>query len=108
MTRLKCDVTSCASNASGGCMRNGITVTGTCAGSSCETCCSSFTLSHGGSMNNACGVSPEAQHHMPISCNAATCMYNSNGCCTATEVHVGGAGASAMSQTCCDTFRTRN
>ena len=108
MTRLKCDVTSCASNASGGCMRNGITVSGNCAGTSCETRCSSFTLDHSGSMKNACNVSPEAQRHMPISCNAETCTYNTNGCCTATEVHVGGAGAYSEAQTCCDTFRARN
>lgn len=108
MTRLKCDVTSCASNANGGCMRNGITVGGDCASGACETRCCSFSLDHSGSMKNACGVPAEAHHHMPISCNAKTCMYNNAGCCTATEVHVGGSGAYAEAQTCCNTFRARS
>ena len=109
MTNLKCNVTSCASNCEGGCMRNGITVTGDCATGSCETCCSSFTLSHNGSVNACgCNVPMNAQKAMPINCTAKNCIHNQNGCCEAGEVQVGGRGASAMSQTSCETFSARS
>ncbi|MEG1779619.1 MAG: DUF1540 domain-containing protein, partial [Oscillospiraceae bacterium] len=42
-----------------------------------------------------------------IDCNAKKCVHNACGCCDATEINVGGAGACNCNQTECDSFCKR-
>jgi hypothetical protein len=39
-----------------------------------------------------------------ISCSAHSCVYNTDNCCSLTNVNVGGTGAKKACDTCCDSF----
>ena len=59
MTGLKCNVTSCASNAQYQCCRPDIQVAGLDAEDCCETCCASFENKSAAKNNAMPAVGPE-------------------------------------------------
>lgn len=105
MTKLKCDVTSCASNAENCCCRPDIHVGGHSACDCRETCCDSF-------QEKAEAATNVVRHDFPdevvdICCDACNCEYNDDGTCKADCVCVGGRQAHDKHQTECDTFCCR-
>lgn len=41
-----------------------------------------------------------------LNCSVIHCMSNRDGCCCRPEIQVGGANATELQQTCCESFRS--
>lgn len=107
MTGLKCNVTTCASNAQNQCCRPDIQIVGTNAKERGETSCSSFQTK-GAAQNNA------IRHDVPnaalqVNCNVFTCAHYSDGRCAASSICVDSENHDAKDkeQTLCETFRKK-
>lgn len=104
MSQLQCNVSTCVNNNKGLCCLDAIHVEGCSARSVCETCCASFQEMIGAS-NYAVNRVPNER--CEVLCDAQRCVYNSNGCCSAESITVGGDGACNCGDTCCRSFRER-
>ena len=104
MSDLKCNVTNCINNEKNLCIRSQISVNGPTAQKSCDTYCHSFNKRNEGIKNSVTGT-PSAKKETSINCSAAQCSYNSDCCCTARQVEVGGIGACCCNETECTTFK---
>ena len=82
MTTLKCSVSSCASNSSGGCCLPAIQVEGQGACQSVETSCRSYSPKSPGSAANS-AVQPSPNAALEIGCAAGNCLHNHQGQCAA-------------------------
>ena len=100
MTNLMCSVYNCIHNNSNLCSKQGITVGGSNATSSLETCCDSFEEKNG-TFTNAY-ESPQFQ--LNIQCEACNCTYNENRCCAAEDIHIAGMDACTSKETECNSF----
>ena len=101
MTQLNCSVTSCLYNQDHYCSKDDITVGGSNAKRTSDTCCESFKERQGTSASNSMGT-PSA--NTDIRCEAEHCQYNQNCCCSADHVNVSGAAACRCEETECTTF----
>ena len=108
MTGLKCNVTSCASNAQYQCCRPDIQIAGTDAERCSETCCSSFE-------NKSAAKNNAIRHDVPnralqVNCNVFTCVHYSDGQCVADSICVDSENQETRdkSQTLCETFRKKS
>ena len=88
MTQLDCTVTSCMYNKDNYCSKGDITVGGSNAKTSNETCCESFRERGEGSSNSAGHPSST----IDVDCEATTCVYNENCKCHAGHIGIGGGG----------------
>ncbi len=109
MTSLKCTVTNCVNNAKECCCRPDIKVAGACACDCEQTCCADFADKTGSASNAYCDtdIPNEALH---VRCEAHNCVYNANGDCDASNIHVacGSCGKpDCKSQTECATFKMK-
>ena len=82
MTTLKCSVSSCASNSSGGCCRPAIQVEGPGACQCAETSCQSYSPKPQGAPSNS-GAQAQPNAALEIGCAAAGCLHNQSGRCSA-------------------------
>ena len=105
MNHLECSVSTCANYNKGLCCRESIKVEGDHARSINDTCCSSFQERVTGLTNYAVNQVPNER--LEVLCDAQKCVFNSNGCCSAQSIKVGGDGASSSGDTVCRTFRER-
>lgn len=108
MTGLKCNVTSCASNAQYQCCRPDIQVAGLDAEDCCETCCASFE-NKSAAKNNA--IRHDVPNHaLQVNCNVFTCVHYSDGLCEADSICVDSENQETKdkNQTLCETFRKRD
>lgn len=105
MTKLKCSVKHCSSNADNYCCRPHIHVGGRNAVEPSQTLCDSFTGLPQGTTNfvGYDQINPE----MPVSCDAVNCIYNDDKMCVAESIQIQGPSAESTEQTQCATFRTR-
>lgn len=101
MTQLRCSVRSCHYNEDALCSREHITVEGSSAKSSNETCCGSF---HEKSSRSASNRTKEADPATEVSCKAENCTYNKNEKCSASDIGVAGSNACCQGETECGTF----
>ena len=104
MTKLQCSVGFCTSNEPGYCCRPEIQVNGPHAQSSGDTCCSSFSAPLDQGARNAVRVYTTPNPQMPVLCTAETCQHQENGLCQASQIRMGGSGATRCDQTQCHTF----
>ncbi len=104
MTGLKCNVTSCASNAQCRCCRPDIQIAGTDAQSCAETCCASFETKSAAATNAVRHDVPN--HALHVNCNVFTCTHYCDGHCEANSICVDSPQnqASDKTQTLCQTF----
>lgn len=84
MTKIKCNVSSCANNKNCCCCRPDIKVGGTSAQTSSETNCKNY-ISNMASLQNAVAFS-EPNPQTSIACEAANCTHNNNGKCYAGHI----------------------
>ena len=105
MNQLRCGAETCAANRDGFCCRPEIHVEGAHARTAKETCCDSFQEAIRGVTDMAMGQTPNPRSE--VLCGAQPCVHWSNGCCTASEVHIAGSGAADAGDTACRTFRRR-
>lgn len=105
MNHLECSVSTCVNYKEGLCCRESIKVEGANAHSEKDTFCSSFQEKIYGVTNYAMNQVPNER--CEILCDAQKCVYNSNGCCSADTIRVGGDGAANCGDTCCRSFRER-
>ncbi len=108
MTKLECNVTTCASNANNCCCRPDIQVSGPCACGCEQTCCSSYVEKSRSAAENACRYDQPNQE-LDICCDAKNCTYNADGKCAADCICVDccGSQTNTASGTECATFRCR-
>ena len=100
MTRLDCNVVTCAYNADNCCKREAINVRGEDASTSSQTACGSFSTSS--AATNACRG--DACKETEVSCEAVECMYNSGHQCRANHIGISGGRAEAGKDTECASF----
>lgn len=43
-----------------------------------------------------------------LSCDASSCMHNSQNCCCKNQIDVGGSAATSSVSTCCESFQESN
>lgn len=104
MTQLDCTVTSCLYNRDCLCSRENITIGGSGARRSGETCCESF-CEKGTNTLNAIGHTGE---NVQIACDACECIHNEDCRCTASHIGIGGGGGVCRcTETECEDFRCR-
>ena len=103
MTTLKCSVSNCASNCSGGCCRPSVQINAPQSGQEAQdTCCNSFAPKLPGTpSNSAAGLSPNAA--LDIRCSASACVHNQSGSCASGCVCIN----NGTSGTQCSTFEAR-
>jgi len=105
MTKLNCDVTSCANNEENCCCRPDIKVAGKKAVDCQGTCCSSFYKSDGSPNNSVSFNSPNSV--LSVLCDAKNCIHYDDHICSADNICIGGANsAEDRSQTECTSFRS--
>ncbi len=102
MTQLDCSVVNCRYNEDSCCCRSGITVGGSSATASNETCCGSFAEKTSSTASNSVG---EPEKPTEVSCEAKKCVYNEDCECTASGIGVAGSNACCCGETECGTFR---
>ncbi len=105
MTRLNCDVKSCANNSSGCCCRPEINVSGCNADKCSETCCSSFLKEGSGATDFVACHEPNLS--CDVHCNAKNCIHYKDNKCCADEIMVDGTSAECKKDTKCSTFSFR-
>lgn len=101
MPELRCTVQTCLHNKDFYCDLNKITVGGSSARKSEETCCDSFEERKSGTYSNITG---EASPTSKIDCKAVECKYNDNHECHAGKISVEGSQANVSEETECATF----
>lgn len=101
MTQLNCSVRSCHYNEDALCCRDHISVEGSSATASNETCCGSF---HEKRSRTASNRLQEPNPATEVSCKAENCMYNKNEKCGALNIGVAGSNACCPGETECGTF----
>ncbi len=101
MSRISCNVHTCAHNVQNGCDLNHVSIGGMDAKKSGQTCCDSFTERTSSAQNAVCGCGCGENE---IACKAEKCYYNEHGCCSALSVDVNGIGATEKNRTECETF----
>ena len=106
MSNLRCNVKNCINNEQNMCCRPVIKVDGDCAQKSCDTFCHSFNHRINSIQNSISGTS-RAEEKTDIKCSASQCTYNTDSCCTAESVEVGGNGACRCNDTECKTFEKK-
>ncbi len=106
MTKLTCNVTSCASNCDNCCCQPAIKVQGKGACQCCETECQSFQKKGSGEVSNNTQFS-HANPECEVKCTANHCVFNDMGGCTASHISIMGNGAEKRSETNCESFRAR-
>ena len=107
MAKLECHVNSCANNSNQFCCLPNIQVSGAMAFDNEQTCCSSYVSMQQASFSNAVGTCSVPNEVMPIGCQVQNCTYNAGGDCAASNVCIGGSGASRKGETSCLTFRAQ-
>ena len=100
MTRLACNVDTCAYNEEHKCCLKEIRVDGSRADDERDTCCSSFNCRSGQCCNHA--VEPNTE--LRVECEAINCRFNDAHACTARSIDIAGSGARRMEETECSTF----
>ena len=103
MTELSCSVTSCTHNSDCYCCKGEIQVGGSDATEKHCTCCDSFSERRGDSFRNSFESPSES---LKVGCEAEHCVYNNDCCCCADHIDIAGAGAKAINQTECSTFKS--
>lgn len=104
MTILNCSATTCIYNKNELCSRGEITVDGSQARHSDETCCASFQERKESSMTNS-AASGNGCEKIAIDCKAQECTYNSDCKCTAASIDIAGSNACRCEETKCGTFQ---
>lgn len=106
MTKLGCDVSTCAYNQERLCCRNSILVDGRKALQSTQTSCSSFAAKdHAMNNSSACNFAESATD---VSCKASRCIFNADGICSAQEIKISACCCSepdCAGETACESFR---
>ncbi len=108
MTKLGCDVSSCAYNKDHLCCRNSILVDGRRASQSKQTLCSSFAAKEHAVCNSSAYSVPEAE--TDVSCKVTRCAFHSDGICNAREISISVCDCSepeCAAETACASFRCR-
>ena len=105
MTKLDCNVVTCAYNSNKKCKRENITVGGQEAIKPSETACESFYPKGTNTMNSLDQEGPK--NALNIACKAVTCVYNKNKKCTADHINIAGVHAVATGETECGTFQCK-
>ena len=104
MTQLDCSVTSCMYNQDHYCSKGDITVGGSNATTSGETCCESFRQRTGGASNSAGHPSST----IDVDCEATKCVHNQGCKCHADSIGIGGGSdACHCRETECADFRCK-
>lgn len=101
MPELRCTVQTCMHNKDFYCDLKSITVGGSSAKKSEETCCDSFEERKSGTYSNVMG---EASPTSNIDCKATECKYNNQCKCHAGKISVEGGDANTAEETECATF----
>ncbi len=106
MTKLTCQVNSCANNLNSLCSLSNIKVDGPAAIKKDQTCCSSYYPKAAAGQN---AVTKHAVEDTEVFCKVANCSYNSSDCCHARAVSVDGCcqAPSSMSDTECCSFTAK-
>ena len=108
MTKLECDVTTCAYYCDHRCRRNSILIDGRRASQKCQTACSSYEPKDNAMNNSIHGCTPKAE--TDVSCKAVRCAFNGDGICNAREITVctcGCADPCCCSETECASFQSK-
>lgn len=103
MTKLNCNVKTCANNNKNYCCISSIYVGGKKANYSSDTECDSFIKKNSGFTNSTYDPNPEVD----ISCEAENCMYNCDKMCTANNINISGLHSCCSGETCCASFISR-
>ena len=108
MTRLKCNVNTCAHNKLDLCDMKKITVEGPGACIPEQTCCFSF-CNQNSAQNLSNWDNSVAEIDTDVRCKSGNCVYNRRGKCSADEIRVINMCSSpnVMGETECSTFRAR-
>lgn len=106
MTRLGCNVTTCASNKNKCCCREDIKVKGGDARECSDTRCGSFYVEDG----FASSIVPHesAEPETQVLCEVVSCFYYEKGKCSAERITVEGDGARDTKETMCGSFVVRD
>lgn len=102
MPDLVCSVENCGYNSEHLCSLNKISVDGSSATNSENTCCASF-VQQSDSFSNCAGCE-SATKQTEVGCEAENCVYNEECICHAEAIDVCGCGAEKASGTECSTF----
>ena len=86
MTQLNCSVTSCLYNQDQYCSKDDITVRGSNAKRTSDTCCESFRERNG----SVCNSTGQASSTVDIDCEATSCVHNCGCKCCADSIGIGG------------------
>ncbi|NLJ31396.1 MAG: DUF1540 domain-containing protein [Clostridiales bacterium] len=108
MTTLGCNVMNCAYYKDSLCCRPDIQVSGPRAGTSRETCCSSFTKASDGAQNSVSYALPNTS--VEVRCDVKSCAFNSRERCGAEQISIcaedeGGSAPEQNSE--CGSFRPK-
>lgn len=104
MTRLECSVKNCIHNEEPYCCKGDITVEGSRARNTSETCCGSFQ-----ERTRECGCN-SVGHRSPdieVECGAQKCVHNEDCKCAATRIGIVGGNATDCQDTQCASFCCR-
>ncbi|MCI8326894.1 MAG: DUF1540 domain-containing protein [Lachnospiraceae bacterium] len=101
MTKLECSVKSCAYNEEPYCCKGDITVGGSEAKNTSETCCSSFQEK---TRDCACNSVGQKSEDIEINCKAEKCVHNENCKCDANRIGIVGGVAKECKDTQCASF----
>ena len=107
ITILECTAEECAYNKSQCCCRDDVSVAGSAASTTKETCCDSFHKKGAGGAVNTCSCSTP-KRSVEINCDARGCVYNNDSKCFADRIGISGAGVTDGTKTQCATFRPRD
>ena len=86
MTQLNCSVTSCLYNQDHYCSKDDITVGGSNAKRTSDTCCESFRERNG----SVCNSTGQPSSTVDIDCEATSCVHNCGCKCCADSIGIGG------------------
>ncbi len=106
MTKLTCQVTSCANNQNTLCSLSNIKIDGPSAVKKDQTCCSSYYAKAQAGQN---AVTKHATEDTEVFCKVTNCAYHVSDCCQAKAVSVESCCQSpnSMSQTECCSFTAK-
>lgn len=102
MPMLSCSAITCVYNKDELCSKGDITVGGSNAKTSDETCCESFKERTSQDYSNSEGKGCKT---IKVDCEAQECVYNDNCKCGAAKIGIGGSSACRCEETKCGTFQ---